>query len=187
MATDCKRDGTAMSAFHPERTVRFRPIADIARTRHHPVMSVDYFLPKAADVDDLSAWSDILPVAPRILRSNLFGDAFLVDGAGAIHMLEWAACTVSPIASSEEQFWREVHDGEGWQLRPLVDECRRAGKVLKEGQCYAFTTPPLLGGEYAEANVWVAPWREWFGFTADLFQKTKDLPNGMPVCLRVTE
>jgi hypothetical protein len=113
-------------------------------------MSADYFLPKVADEDDLSVWLDILPAASRILRTNLFGDAFLVDDVGAVHMLERAACTISKIASSEEQFWRDVqNDGEGWQLRPLVDECRRAGKVLEEGQCYAFTTPPLLGGDYA--------------------------------------
>lgn len=151
-------------------------------------MSADYFLPKAADADELSAWSDILPAAPRILRTNLFGDAFLVDDVGAVHMLERAACTISQIASSEEEFWRKVHDdGAGWQLRPLVDECRRAGKVLEDGQCYAFTTPPLLGGDYAEANVWVAPWRECFAFTADLFQHTKDLPDGTPISLRVTD
>lgn len=131
---------------------------------------------------------DILPAASRILRTNLFGDAFLVDDVGAVHMLERSACTISKIASSEEQFWRDVHnDGEGWQLRPLVHECRRAGNVLEEGQCYAFTTPPILGGDYAEPNVWVAPWRDWFAFTAHLFQQTKDLPDGTPVSLRVTD
>jgi glutathione S-transferase len=103
-------------------------------------------------------------------------------------MLERAACTISQIAPSEEQFWRKVHDDEeGWQLRPLADKCRRAGKALEDGQCYAFTTPPILGGEYTEANVWVAPWLEWFAFTADLFQQIKDLPDGTPVSLRVTD
>lgn len=85
-------------------------------------MSADYFLPKVADEDDLSVWSDILPAGSRILRTNLFGDAFLVDEAGAVHMLERAACSISQIASSEEQFWRKANDDEdGWQLRPLVD------------------------------------------------------------------
>lgn len=151
-------------------------------------MSAEYFLPNAANEDDLSSWSDILPAAPRILRTNLFGDVFLVDAAGAVHMLERAACTISQIAPSEEVFWRKVHDDEeGWQLRPLVDDCRRAGKTLEDEQCYAFTTPPLLGGDYAAANIWVAPWREWFAFTADLFQQTKDLPDGTSVRFRVTD
>jgi hypothetical protein len=37
----------------------------------------------------------------------------------------------------------------GWQ---------RAGKVLADGQCYAFTTLPIFGGDYSVENVWVAPW-----------------------------
>jgi hypothetical protein len=69
----------------------------------------------------------------------------------------------------------------------LVDDCRRAGKVLAEGQCYAFATPPILGGDYTEANVWVGSWREWFAFTADLFQKIKDVPDGTSVRFRVTD
>lgn len=151
-------------------------------------MNADYFLPNIANQEDLSAWSDILPAAPRILRTNLFGDVFLVDESGAVHMLERAACTVSQIALSEEEFWRKVDDDEdGWQLRTLVDECRRAGKALGEGQCYAFTTPPLLGGDYMEANVWVSPWGEWFAFTADLFEQTKDLPDGTSVQFRVSD
>lgn len=151
-------------------------------------MSADYFLPKAADEDDLSAWSDILPAAPRIIRTNLFGDAFLVDKEGAVHMLERAACTISRIAPSEEQFWRTVKDdAEGWQLRPLADECRRVGKVLQDAQCYAFTKLPLLGGHYTAANVWAASWREWFAFTADLFKQTKHLPDGTSVSFRVAD
>ena len=152
------------------------------------MVSPDYFLPKTADKEGLSAWSDLLPAEPRILRTNLFGDTFLVDAVGGVHMLERAACSISQIASSEEEFWRKVlKDDDGWQLRPLVDECRRAGKVLEDGQCYAFRTPPLLGGEYILANVWIASWREWFAFTADLFEQTKNLPNGTSVQFRVTD
>ena len=151
-------------------------------------MSAGYFLPQAANEGDLSVWSDILPDAARVVRTNLFGDAFLIDEAGAVHMLERAACTLSQIASSEEEFWRKVHDDEeGWQLRPLVDKCREGGKALEDGQCYAFTTPPLLGGDYTAANVRVTSWAEWFAFTAELFQQTKDLPDGTSVQFRVTD
>lgn len=58
---------------------------------------------------------------------------------------------------------------------------------LVDGQCYAFTTPPVLGGEYVVANVWVAPWQEWFGFTADLFQQIKDIPNGASVSIKLAD
>lgn len=151
-------------------------------------MSVDYFLPRAADAADLSAWSTILPPVQCVLRTNLFGDAFVVDESGSVRMLERAGCSAEVIASSEEEFWRQVgEDEKGWQLRALADECRRTGKVLDEGQCYAFTILPVFGGGYTVENVWVASWREWFSFTADVFQQIKDLPDGSHVTIEVVD
>lgn len=148
----------------------------------------DYFLSRAADDADLSAWSPILPRVARVLRTNLFADAFVTDDSGAVYMLERAACSAQQVAPSEEEFWRQVgDDAEGWQLRPLADECRRIGKVLADGQCYAFTTPPVLGGEYDVENIWIAHWKEWFSFTADLFRQIKDLPDGATVSLKVVD
>jgi len=156
--------------------------------QHRHMNPTDYFLPRAADETDLSPWLSILPAPTATLRTNLFGDVFTLDAEGAVHMLERAACSAQTIADSEEEFWRVAgEDPQGWQLRSLVDECRAAGKVLSEGQCYAFTTPPVLGGDYTEENVWVAPWQEWFSFTADLFHQIKDLPDGAQVHLKVTD
>ena len=147
-----------------------------------------YLLSEAADRVDLLAWAQILPPGARILRTSLFGDVFLLDAHGAVHMLERGACSVSQIASSEREFWHSIDDDEeGWQLRPLADACRDAGKILGDGQCYAFLTLPLFGGNYVPQNVWVAPWQEWFGLTADLFQQTKDLPDGAAVTLKVVD
>jgi hypothetical protein len=153
-----------------------------------PVSPTNYFLPEAADRADLGAWSSILPTTARVLRTNLFGDSFVIDGIGGVHILERAACSAERIAASEQEFWRTVeNDPQGWQLRPLADACRHAGKILADGQCYAFTRPPVLGGDYSVENVWVAPWREWFSFTADLFRQIKDLPEGATVTLKVVD
>ena len=147
-----------------------------------------YFLPTASHDADLSAWATIIPQGCRVLRSNLFGDMFLLAPDGLIHMFDRGSFSVERIALSEETFWREVQDDpEGWQLRPLADECRRAGKVLMAEQCYAFTIPPVLGGDYSEQNVWVAPWHDWFSFTADLFRQIKDLPDGAVVSLKIED
>lgn len=165
------------------------PVADIGLTLHDLAMHpTDYFLLPAADETDLSPWSSILPWPVRSLRTNLFGDAFIVDAAGAVHILDRGGCSTERIAASEQEFWRAIEgDSEGWQLRPLADECRRAGKLLADGQCYAYTTPPVLGGEYAVENVWVAPWREWFSFTADLFRQTETVPDGETISLKVVD
>lgn len=174
---------------HKSATAAFGPLADILRSRQHQAMrATDYFLPVLANEADLAPWHSILPTRPRILRTSLFGDHFVVGDGGAVHMLDRGGMAAPLIASSEEDFWRVIQqDSEGWQLRPLADECRCAGKVLSDGQCYAYTTLPMLGGDYRAANIWVAPWQEWFSFTADLFQQIKDLPDGATVTLRVVD
>ena len=146
----------------------------------------NYFLPEQANEADLSCWSPILPSPVRVLQTNLFGDAFVVADDGTVHMLERASHSAQLIAWSEEEFWREIEDdSQGWQLRRLADECRLAGKILADGQCYSFTTLPVLGGDYTVENVWIIRWEEWFSFTAEIFQQIRDLPDGATVRLDV--
>lgn len=146
----------------------------------------NYFLPEQASEADLSCWSPILPTPVRVLQTNLFGDAFVLVGDGTVHMLERASHSARRIASSEDEFCREIQDdSHGWQLRRLAVECRLAGKVLADGECYAFTTLPVLGGGYTVENVWITRWEEWFSFTADVFEQIKDLPDGTTVRLNV--
>lgn len=103
-------------------------------------------------------------------------------------MLERGACSVAQIAGSEAEFWRQVdEDANGWQLRALADRCRGASKPLGDGQCYAFTTLPVFGGAYAAENIWVAPWSQWFSFTADVFEQIKDLPDGSKVTFKIVD
>ena len=150
--------------------------------------AANYFLPRTADDCDLSSWASILPPGVQVLRTSLFGDTFLVDEAGLVHMLERGACSVTQIAGSEEEFWCQIDaDREGWQLRPVADECRKIGKVLDDGQCYAFTTLPVLGGAYAAENIWVAPWNEWFSFTGRVFEQIKGLPDGAKVTFKIVD
>jgi hypothetical protein len=165
------------------------PVADVRLTRHHLGMNAtDYFLPPAADETDLSSWSSILPSPVRILHTNLFGDPFVVDAAGAVHMLDRGGCSTERIAASELDFWDAIQsDRDGWQLRSLADECRRAGTLLADGHVMRSPPPPVLGGEYAVENVWVAPWPEWFAFTADLFQQTEAVPDGATISLNVVD
>ena len=147
-----------------------------------------YFLPAASHDVDLRPWADMLPEAPRILRVTLFAEIVVADRDGAVHLLEAAAGMIERIAETEEEFWRRIRlDEDGWQLRPLVDRCREAGKLLREGECYAFTTLPLFGGEYVVENVWTCPWREWFAFTGEIHVQTKDLPEGARIRIKVVD
>jgi hypothetical protein len=150
-------------------------------------MNLDqYFLSPEANEADLSAWEPLAPAGVTPFATNLFGDAFFLDPAGAVHMLSRAGASCEQVSPSIDEFrQRLAEDEDGWQLRPLADRCAAAGKVLGEGQCYAFVTPPFLGGEYDVENVRVGSWREWFALTADLYNQIKDLPDGAQVRLNV--
>jgi hypothetical protein len=145
-----------------------------------------YFLPEPANGADLSEWQPMVPAGARPFRTNLFGDAFFVDSAGAVHMLQRAAASCEQVSPSIEDFWEQVEEDEdGWQLRPLADACAAEGKTLGEGQCYAFVQPPFLGGDYSVENVRVGSWTEWFALAADLYNQVKDVPDGTQVRINV--
>lgn len=146
------------------------------------------FLAHEITATQLDAWTDLLPVQRRVLGANLFGDVFLADATGAIHMLEISAASIREIAPSEAEFReRCIEDADGWLLRPLVDRCRSAGMVLGPAQCYAFTTLPLFGGEYKVENTWICTWNEWLAFTAAIYSQTKDLPEGSAVAINIVD
>jgi hypothetical protein len=146
------------------------------------------FLADKVAATQLSAWADILPVSCRVLGANLFGDVFVADADGAIHMLEVSAGSIEVIAASEDEFQRRcVDDLEGWFLRPLADRCRSAGMVPGHAQCYAFTTLPLFGGKYEVDNIWICPLKEWLSFTAAIYTQTKELPDGATVLIDFVE
>lgn len=145
--------------------------------------ATDYFLPPAADKADLSPWSSILPSSVHGLRTNLFGDSFLVDATGAVHILDRGGCSTERIAASEQEFWRAIEgDSEGWQLRPLADECRRAGKLLADGQCYAFTTPPCLGENMRSRMCGFHRGGSGSRLPPTCFDKPRQCPMAQPFC-----
>jgi hypothetical protein len=144
------------------------------------------FLTDGVTAADISGWAELLPERPRLVGASLFADFFVMDGDGAIHMLEVSAACIRKIARSEDEFReRCIDDPEGWLLRPLVNRCVSAGKVLTPAQCYAFTRLPLFGGKYEVDNVWICSWSEWIGYTASVYSQTKHLPDGAKVSVSV--
>ena len=146
------------------------------------------FLPDEVSTADLSAWADIMPTQFSVLCVSLFADFFVVDEAGAVHMLEVSASKIARIAASEDEFRRRcMADLDGWLLRSLVDRCRLEGMNPSDTQCYAFTTLPIFGGEYKSSNIWLCSWRDWISFTASVYAQTKDLPDGARVSIKIVD
>ncbi len=68
---------------------------------------------------------------------------------------------------------------------PLVDRLVASGSELKEGQCFGYTHPPIVGGEYEPPNIRVKAVEEYIPFLGYLYEQIKDLPNGSKIELRI--
>ena len=138
----------------------------------------------------LCGWAEILPPVFTIWLVNRFGDVILVTDDGSVHLLDIGGGRFERIADSKDHLADQADTDEranNWLLIPLVDQCLRAGLVLGPGKCYGYKIPPFLGGEYTVGNTAVIDLAENYSFLADLWQQTKELPDGTRVKLVVKE
>jgi len=119
---------------------------------------------------------------------NRFGDLFIKKEDGRIYWLALDDGSLTCVAESKDDFSRKMDDPEvanDWLMIPLVDRLVAAGKVLEDGQCYAFVQLPILGGDYTVENV-VVRHLEWqFQALGPIFEKLKDVPDGTRVNFRI--
>lgn len=132
----------------------------------------------------LCDWTPPLPSSFTLWLVNRFGDAFVVDDGGSVHLLDVGAGTFAHLAADRAQFAELLGHGDNannWLLIPLVDACRQAGMTPGPGQCYGFKVPPVLGGRYEVANIEPTDLSVHYSFLADIYKQTKDLPDGTQV------
>lgn len=137
----------------------------------------------------LSGWSPPLPPSFTVFLVNRFGDVFAVFEDGSVHMLDVGGSTLLRLADSREDFEDKIDEGENakeWLLLDLVDDCVAAGLALKENQCYGWKMPPILGGEYATANVVLTDLSAHYSFLAEIYRQTTNLPDRTQVEIVVT-
>ena len=136
----------------------------------------------------LADWSWLLPEDEfTVWLMNRYGDLFLVFEDDSVHMLDVGNGTVAKLAGSRDEFCDMLDEGDNanvWLMIPLVDSLVEAGKVLEEGRCYSFITPPALGGEYTVENTATLSVAEHYGVYASIHQQIKDLPAGTKVRLQ---
>ena len=138
--------------------------------------------------DLLSGWADLLPPSLTVWLVNRFGDVISVLEDGSVHLLDVSAGTFERIANDREHFADEIDKHENannWLVIPLVDQCVSAGLVLGPDRCYCYKVPPMLGGQYTFENVATISLPEHYAFLSDIWQQTKDLPEGTPIRLVV--
>jgi hypothetical protein len=138
----------------------------------------------------LCGWAEILPPVFTIWLVNRFGDVILVMDDGSVYLLDIGGGRLERITDSKDHFAHQADNRDNannWLMMPLVDQCLRAGLVLGPDQCYGYKIPPFLGGEYAAGNTVTIDIVENYAFLADLWQQTKELPDGTRVRLVVKE
>jgi hypothetical protein len=104
----------------------------------------------------LKDWVPPLPVSFNIWLVNRLGDAFVVDGSGAVLWLDVGAGICHEAARSREEFAQLLATGSNAERLlhlGLVDACRRARMQIGPSECYGFRIPPTLGGKYEVSNL----------------------------------
>jgi hypothetical protein len=137
----------------------------------------------------LADWAWLLPGREFTLSlMNRFGDLFIVMDSGSVHLLRVCDGSAEKVAENREDFYRQVdedNNGNDWFMIPFIDKLVAAGKLLKEGRCYSFVLPPVLGGEYTIENTCDLNVAEHFSVYASIHHQIKDLPDGTRVRLKV--
>ena len=96
-------------------------------------------------------------------------------------MLDLVSGQLRLIADSEVEFFAMLETEEQrreWLMSHLVEAAEQAGIQLSASQCFAFQTPPSLGGSLSPANL--VPWdvAAYQSGTSQLLQQVANLPTG---------
>ena len=135
----------------------------------------------------LSHWAWRVPQHLQPLFLSKFGDWFLRDTEDRIQMLDLVAGELKQVADSRAEFEAllELEDYQReWLMSHLVEQLRQSGMAPARGQCYAFRTPLMLGGQLSPSNVVVWELAAYQSGTSKVHQQVGGLPPGTEVVIR---
>lgn len=130
----------------------------------------------------LSCWKWLLQdreLAPLAMTS--FGDWFLRDAGGAVHLLDLVSGELRPIAATVAEFNHKASLQENlddWFISELVLLLRERGILLREGECYSYKVPPVVGGKIEPDNIIPLLHMVHQAVLAQLHERIRGLPPG---------
>jgi len=149
------------------------------------------FEPNAVDWPAISAaWPDLLPKSCELLGVSLFGDLFVGDESGRVFMLEVTTGELKQIASCPEEFEWDLAQPDkrgAWLLQPLAEAALAAGLSPKTGECLAFQTPPMLGGELHPSNLIRCDLVKYHQGLSQLLPQLRGLAPGTRIVLKAAQ
>jgi hypothetical protein len=136
----------------------------------------------------LSEWRWLCPETLTVFDRNAFGDLFLVDGLGRVHMLNVGSGELSVIAESVSEFRvraKTQEMQEAWFAESSARSVAESGLVPGAEQCIGFSTPTVFAESGGLNSAFVADLYEHVGFLGDIHRQISALPDGAKVRLVV--
>lgn len=152
----------------------------------------DYLLDQAGTdwPKALAWWSWLLPDQFTVWLVTRFADLLIVLPDGTVRLLDVGVGTLRKVAESRDDFCTKIDEGDNanqWLMIPLVNRLVAAGMTLRPGQCYAFKTPPALGGAYTVENCGPLTVSDYLGAYGSIHEQLRNAPDGSRVVLKVVK
>lgn len=132
-------------------------------------------------------WSWRVPQHYQPICLSTFGDWFLRDSDDHIYIFDLVKSELRQIADSQVEFEAlldcEEYQRE-WLLSHVVAQLRQSGLIRSRGQCYAFRTPPMLGGQLATSNIIIWDLAAYQSGTSKVHRQVVDLPPGTEIVIK---
>ena len=132
----------------------------------------------------LRDWRWLCPQSLKVIQRNVFGDLFLTDEAGRVHLLDVGSGDFCLIAESVPEFTelaKNPKTREEWFAEREANTAAQRGLVPGPGQCIGFY-PPVVSAECDGLNsAYVTDLYDNVGWLGDMHRQIATLPDGVKV------
>lgn len=136
----------------------------------------------------LREWRWLCPQSLIVIDKNAFGDLFLTDEAGRVHILDVGSGDFTLIAESVPEFRTLAvtpEKQEEWFQDEAVNAAKERDLIPGPGQCIGFSTPVVFAEGGGLDSAYIADLYEHVGFLGDIHKQISTLPGGAKVRLVV--
>jgi hypothetical protein len=132
----------------------------------------------------LREWRWLCPEALSVIDRSAFGDLFLRDEAGRVHMLDVGSGEFSLIAESISEFTelaKTPEMREEWFAEREVNAAVERGLVPGPGQCIGFYPPVVFAESDGLSSAYVIDLYDNVACLGDLHRQIATMPDGAKV------
>jgi len=125
----------------------------------------------------------------EIVAVSRMGHLILTDADGIYHHLDPDTRELIRLGNEDaaRHYLAEPEVALVWQSQALVDAARERLGPVTDGEVYSLTPDALLAGDYAHENLIRIPLADLVSFAGQVAYQTRDLPDGTPVRLSLTD